>query len=225
LSNQNLYAVIWDVDGTLVDTGELHFNAWVQLAQDLKMPFTRDDFTATFGRRNPEIIGSLFPGHTPEEIAQLGEQKELYYRAEARHGIDLLPGVRELLDGLKAAGYKQALGSSAPHKNLEMITEITGSLPYFQAIVGMEDTKQGKPDPEVFLVAAQRMGVPPQNCLVMEDAVAGIEAATAGGMKSIAITFVGHHSEDSLRAAGANLVVPSLEGITIETINRLLSQS
>ena len=126
---------------------------------------------------------------------------------------------------MKAAGYKQALGSSAPHKNLEMITEITGSLPYFQAIVGMEDTKQGKPDPEVFLVAAQRMGVPPQNCLVMEDAVAGIEAATAGGMKSIAITFVGHHSEDSLRAAGANLVVPSLEGITIETINRLLSQS
>jgi beta-phosphoglucomutase len=184
--------------------------------------FTQADFTATFGRRNPEIIGSLFPGHTLEETAKLGEQKEVYYRSEAQHGVSLLPGVAELLEELNSLGFKQALGSSAPHKNLELITRITDSLKYFSAIVGSEDTTRGKPDPQVFLVAAERLGISPANCLVVEDAVAGIEAATAGGMKSIAVTFVGHHSEDKLKAAGANLVVPSMEKVSTADILRIL---
>src|SRR5438132_4051000 len=102
----NIRAVLWDVDGTLVDTAELHFQAWCALARQLTKPFTRADFTGTFGWRNPEIIPKLFGTHYSEdEIAALGNRKEDLYRAKAKNGVDLLPGVRGLLEGLRAAGF------------------------------------------------------------------------------------------------------------------------
>jgi len=217
-------AVIWDVDGTLVDTAELHFRAWCVLARELGKPFTRADFAATFGRRNPEIIHQLFGTHYDEaELAELGDRKEEYYKAEARRGVELLPGVRVLLEGLHAAGFLQAIGSSAPRGNLDLILSLTRTTQFFQAVVSMEDTQRGKPDPQVFLVAAQRLGVPPPRCLVMEDAVAGVQAAKAGGMKCIAVAFVGHHPEDSLRRAGADRVVKTLEGVSVQTVRELLT--
>src|SRR3954469_10694039 len=98
-------AVIWDVDGTLVDTAEMHFQAWFELCRELGRPFTRADFAATFGRRNPEIFHILFDKRFNDaEMNQLGERKEDLYRSAARNGVDLLPGVRPLLEGLKAAG-------------------------------------------------------------------------------------------------------------------------
>jgi beta-phosphoglucomutase len=217
------HGVIWDMDGTLVDTAELHFAAWVALAGDLGKPFTRDDFTATFGRRNPEIIRKVFdPNASDADVAQLGDRKEDLYKAQARKGVDLLPGVRRLLEDLHAAGFKQAIGSSAPRGNLDLIFELTHIAPYLDAIVSMEDTQRGKPDPQVFLVAAAKMGVAPARCLVIEDAMAGVEAAKAGGMKAIGVTFVGHHPAERLRAAGADLVVPTLEAVTVETVRQLL---
>jgi beta-phosphoglucomutase len=212
------------VDGTLVDTAELHFRAWCVLARELGKPFTRADFAATFGRRNPEIIHQLFGTHYDEaELAELGDRKEEYYKAEARRGVELLPGVRVLLEGLHAAGFLQAIGSSAPRGNLDLILSLTRTTPFFQAVVSMEDTQRGKPDPQVFLVAAERLAVPPPRCLVMEDAVAGVQAAKAGGMKCIAVTFVGHHPEDSLRRAGADRVVKTLEGVSVQMVRELLT--
>jgi beta-phosphoglucomutase len=200
--------VIWDVDGTLVDTAELHFAAWVKLAAEMGRPFSRDDFAATFGRRNPEIINFLFRREfTDADVALIGETKETYYRTEAEKGVKLLPGVGQLLDDLHALGVKQAVGSSAPRGNLDLILRITDSRRYFDAIVGMEDTTRGKPDPQVFLVAAEKLGVRPSRCVVLEDAVAGVEAAKAGGMKCVAVTFVGHHPAEKLKAAGADRLV------------------
>jgi beta-phosphoglucomutase len=119
-------AVIWDVDGTLVDTAELHFHAWAALAAELGQPFTRADFAATFGLRNPEIIPRLFGSqYAAQEIAELGERKENLYRQEAQKGVALLPGVRSLLEGLRSAGFLQAVGSSAPPGNLELILDLT----------------------------------------------------------------------------------------------------
>jgi beta-phosphoglucomutase len=216
-------AVIWDVDGTLVDTAELHFQAWEALARDLDRPFTRADFAATFGRRNPEILHQLFPGAFTEAVmADLADRKEELYRAAARRGVELLPGVRELLEGLHAAGFCQAVGSSAPRANLDLILSLTRTEPFFQAVVSSEDTQRGKPDPQVFLVAAERLRVPPARCVVMEDAVAGVQAAKAGGMKCVAVSFVGHHPEASLRAAGADLVVKTLEQVRVPAVRRLL---
>src|SRR5438309_11733792 len=106
-------AVIWDVDGTLVDTAEMHFHAWARLAHEMKYPFSRHDFAVTFGRRNPEIIRQLFhDDFTDAKVQEIGERKENYYRAEAEKGVQLLPGVRELLDGLRACGIRQAVGAS-----------------------------------------------------------------------------------------------------------------
>ncbi|MBY0524528.1 MAG: HAD family phosphatase [Gemmataceae bacterium] len=217
------FAVIWDMDGTLVDTAELHFRAWGKLACEIGRTFTRADFVATFGMRNPEIFRQLWGNHwTEAQIADMGDRKEILYRSEAENGVDLLPGVRKLLEDLHAAGFKQAIGSSAPRKNLDLITRLTRTEPLFGTVVSMEDTERGKPDPQVFLVAAQRLGAEPARCLVVEDAVAGVEAAKAGGMKCIAVRFVGHHSEDKLKAAGADLIVPSLVQVDVQTVKQLL---
>src|SRR5436190_1938288 len=107
--DRDALAVLWDMDGTLVDTAELHFAAWLRLMQELGRPFTRADFAATFGLRNPEIFAQLFgPGHlTEREVAALGDRKEEMYRAAAGQGVTLLPGVRALLEGLHAVGFRQ----------------------------------------------------------------------------------------------------------------------
>lgn len=215
-------AVIWDVDGTLVDTAELHFQAWLALAQSRGWPFSRADFAATFGRRNPEIIHQLFGKEfTPDDIASIGEEKEELYRNEAIRGVELLPGVENLLNIFRHSKIPQGVGSSAPRKNIEMILQSTQTSDYFAAMIGMEDTSHGKPHPEVFLNAAAKLNVAPEQCVVFEDAVAGVEAAKNGGMKCVAVTFVGHHPEEKLRAAGADLVVSSLEQVTLEQISQL----
>lgn len=222
MSHSADFAVIWDVDGTLVDTAELHFQAWIELARQLDKPFNRADFAATFGRRNPEIIHQLFGHHyTEPEVDDLGFRKEELYRAAARQGVALLPGVRELLEALQAAGIRQAIGSSAPRGNLDLILALTATERFFGAMVSMEDTQRGKPDPQVFQIAAERLGVRPAHCLVLEDAVAGVQAARAGGMKCIAVRFVGHHSAQALAQAGAQLVVPSLEQVSVDIIRRI----
>lgn len=221
------HAAIWDVDGTLVDTAELHFQAWLATAKEMNQPFSRADFIATFGRRNPEIIRQLFgQNFSNQEIDEIGSRKEELYRDAARHGVDLLPGVRPLLEVFHTVGFKQAVGSSAPRRNVDLILQITETEQFFEAIVGMEDTQRGKPDPQVFLVAAEKLGVRPENCVVLEDAVAGVEAAKAGGMKCIAVTFVGHHPEEKLKEAGADWVVRNLEEVRIRgLLGRLFSLS
>lgn len=219
--------VIWDMDGTLVDTAAHHLAAWQELAGQIGKPFTRDDFTATFGRRNPEILRQVFGRDlTDADVADLGERKEQLYRAAAeRDGVDPLPGVWSLLDSLHQAGFRQAIGSSAPRGNLDLILRLTGLGRFFAAVVSAEDCSRGKPDPQVFLVAASRLGVEPRRAVVFEDAVAGVQAARAGGMRCVGVTFVGHHPETSLIEAGADLVVRTLEAVTVETVRTLLTES
>jgi beta-phosphoglucomutase len=225
MTADNGLAAIWDMDGTLVDTAELHFEAWHAVCREVGRDFTRADFAATFGRRNPEIIQHLFGSRFDDgETARLGDHKEEMYRAVARKGVELLPGARALLEGLRDAGFRQAIGSSAPRENLDLILELTRSAHLFGAVVAMEDTQRGKPDPQVFQVAAQRLNVGPEKCVVFEDAVAGVQAAKAGGMRCVAVRFVAHHPEEALRRAGADLVVQTLEAVSPEVVKRMLSE-
>lgn len=222
MTERETWALLWDVDGTLVDTAELHFQAWCALAKEIGKPFTRADFAGTFGWRNPEIIPKLFGTHyTSTEVQQMGDRKEDLYRAEAEKGVFLLPGVPAILAAASEAGAKQAIGSSAPRRNIELILRITQTAPHFSAIVSMEDTTRGKPDPEVFLLAASKLGVAPERCIVFEDAPVGIQAAKAGGMRAIGVTFVGHHPAEKLHAAGADLIVPSWERVSTQDLLRL----
>jgi beta-phosphoglucomutase len=222
MPDPNGYAALWDVDGTLVDTAEQHFQAWAATARERGRPFNRDDFARTFGRRNPEILHILFGDAVEgQEALDLADRKEALYRDAAARGVDLLPGVRALLEDLDRAGFRQAVGSSATRANLDLILRLAGVARFFPAVIAAEDTQRGKPDPQVFLLAAERLGIPPERCVVLEDAVAGVQAAKAGGMKCIAVRFVGHHSEEALRTAGADLVVATLEQASAATVRRL----
>jgi beta-phosphoglucomutase len=224
MSEKHDKAAIWDVDGTLVDTAELHFQAWQAVCREKGREFTRSDFAATFGQRNPEIIRTLFGEQfTPQEIADLGDRKEVLYRDAAKNGVELLPGARQLVEDLHRARFAQAIGSSAPPANLELILRLTGIARFFEVIISSEDTQRGKPDPQVFLLAADRLGVASPHCVVFEDAVAGVQAARAGGMKCVAVRCVGHHSEESLRQAGADRIVETLEQLSADAIVDLLA--
>lgn len=217
-------AAVWDVDGTLLDSAEHHFRAWQTLAVEVGGAFTREQFTATFGRRNPEILREVFdPAMSEERVAELAGRKEDLYRAAVRaEGVQLLPGVAALLEGLADAGWRQAVGSSAPKANLDLLLGVTETLPYFAAIVSGDDVTRGKPDPQVFLTAAARLGVEPRRCVVFEDAVAGVQAAKAAGMKCVAVTTAGHHPAAALKAAGADVVVETLAEIDAAKVGLLL---
>jgi beta-phosphoglucomutase len=225
MKDANQYGVLWDMDGTLVDTAELHFAAWSAVAKESGLPFSRTDFSSTFGWRNPEILRHLYGNRfSDKEIADLGQRKEEQYRAAGRRqGVEPLPGVRPLVQSLRQSGFKQAIGSSAPRANLDLILELTKLASFFDALVSMEDTDRGKPDPQVFLLAAERVGVRPACCVVIEDAVVGVQAAKAGGMKCVAVDFVGHHGQAALRSVGADFVVKSLEEITTGHIRQLFA--
>jgi beta-phosphoglucomutase len=217
-------AIIWDVDGTLVDTAKQHFRAWTKLAAEIGRPFTRADFAATFGMRNPEIIRQVFePNADDARCRELGERKEELYRASVREeGVQLLPGVAALLAAIEAAGWPQAVGSSAPPANLDLLLGLSGTRKFFAAVVTGDDVRRGKPDPEVFLTAAVKLGADVERCVVFEDAVVGVEAARAGGMHCVAVMFVSHHPAEKLRAAGADLVVSSLEDVTLENVKAMV---
>lgn len=217
-------AILWDVDGTLVDTAEQHFRAWSRLAAEIGMQFTRADFAATFGMRNPEIIRQLFyPNADDARCRELGGRKEDLYRASVREeGTRLLPGAGTLLAAFAAEGWPQAVGTSAPPGNLELLLALTNTRRYFAAVVTGDDVTRGKPDPEVFLTAAAKLGAEPRQCVVFEDAPAGVEAAKAGGMTCVAVTFVGHHPAGRLRAAGADLVVAALDGVSVGQVAGLM---
>ncbi len=214
-----LLGALFDLDGVLVDSSQFHYESWVRLGEEVGFVMTPEFFRRTFGQRNDAIIKQLVPHATEEQIAQWGERKEALYREVARGRLQPLPGAVELLRGLKAAGFRCALASSTPRVNIAFAIEQLGLSDVFHAFVGAEDVTKGKPDPEVFLTAAQRIGVPPERCVVFEDAVAGVIAAKRAGMKCIAVTTT--NPREAL--SEADLVVDSLAEVTVEQVLALLA--
>ena len=210
-------AALWDVDGTLVDSSELHWLSWREALAAESFPITRGQFAATFGQRNDEILRGYFGAGLPDaEVARVAEAKETLYRGLVRtRGLELLPGVGAWLERLRRAGWLQAVASSAPRANLEAIAEALGVREYFSAVVSAEDVERGKPDPQVFLAAAGRLGVGPAACVVVEDAPAGTEAARRAGMRSIGVLS----SHTQLRA---DVVVRTLEELDEDAFEKLL---
>jgi beta-phosphoglucomutase len=203
--------VLWDMDGTLVDTAELHYEAWRATCRKRSRDLTLAEFFATFGRRNDEVIPLLFGEAAQDAVAAIGfEKEELYRAAVVEHGVELLRGAPEALARFAAAGRAQAIASSAPRANIEQILTQTRAGSYFGAMIGGEDVRRGKPDPEVFLTAAAALGLAAVDCLVLEDAPAGVQAAKAAGMRCIAVTFRSHHTAPDLLAAGADRVIADL---------------
>lgn len=203
-------AVIWDMDGVLVDSGELHYQSWLQTLTELAIPFDRDKFRATFGMNNYGILTMLL-GKPPEPgyLDMVSNRKEGLFREMIPGKLQLLPGALFWLKGLWEAQILQAIGSSAPRENIEAIVDELNIRQYFSALVSAY-SMPGKPNPAVFLEAARQLGVEPSDCIVVEDSVAGVNAACKGGMKCIAITTT--HPRSSLITA--DCVVDSLEQLT-----------
>jgi beta-phosphoglucomutase len=209
-------AVLWDMDGTLVDSEEYHWLSWRDTMQSEGITITHDQFLKTFGQRNDSILPQwLHAGATPESIVRIGDSKEELYRNLVHQGrIQPLPGVMDWVHRLREQGWRQAVASSAPRKNIEVVLEALGLTGFFDALVSAEDVTAGKPDPQVFQKGAERLEMPPSRCIVVEDAVPGVEAARRAGMRCIGV------SQKGLLSA-ANVVVRSLADLPVDAFEVL----
>ena len=216
----NDLAVIFDVDGVLTDSYMPHYRAWQRMFGEIGVEFTDEQFRRTFGRTNQDIFAELYPGEmTAERSRKLGDRKEAFYREIVAESFTPLPGAVELIDALSSAGFKLAVGSSGPPENIALTLEKLGRAASFAAAATGADVQRGKPDPQVFLIAAERLGVPPDKCAVIEDAPQGIEAANRAGMTSIAV--LGTTTRDKL--AHAKLIVESLNELSPQRIAELIN--
>jgi len=213
--------VIFDVDGVLVDSYAAHLRSWQTALRERGLDLPEADFQRTFGRTSREILRELFGDRVrDEDVPALDERKESLYRDDLARRFPAMDGAAELLGALVGAGFRLAAGSSAPPANVELTLDRLGQSRAFSAVVTGSDVTRGKPDPQVFLIAAQRLGLAPASCVVVEDAPPGVRAARAAGMASVGL--VGTADADALRAAGADVVVGSLRELTPGRIALLL---
>jgi beta-phosphoglucomutase family hydrolase len=210
-------AVLWDMDGTLVNSEELHWISWRNTMAKEGIVITREQFLSTFGQRNDSIVSTwLGSAATDEQIERIGQAKEELYRCLVRRaGIAPERGVVTWLHRLHEHGWQQAIASAAPRANIDVVLDALSVKHVFQGIVSAEDVHRGKPDPEVYLLAASRVGVPAEKCIVVEDAGAGIEGARRAGMRSVGVS---HKGKD----LHADVVVESLEQLEPDAFERLL---
>jgi len=215
---------VFDHDGVLVDSLEMHQHAWLELGRLQGLPITAAFIHETFGMTNPMIFRKLLGDSISiEDIQRFGDLKEECYRSAARGKVVLMHGVHEFLNALSAAGVLLAVGSSAPRPNVELTVSDCKLEGRFSAIAALEDIQRGKPDPEVFLLAADRAGVAPHRAVVFEDAPVGIRAAKAAGMRAVGVTT--SHPAPILYDAGADDVVDSLHNYDVPALVALLSAS
>ena len=220
LAPQALQAVIWDLDGVIVDSSEQHRQSWQLLAAETDVSFTDEDFWSSFGRNNAAIIPLYWGAQlTPAQIDDLANRKEVYFRDILRRdGLKALPGALELMQEAKDAGLRQSLASSTPVENITVVSELLGLDRWLDAFVSGDRLPRGKPAPDVFLLAAETLGVTSARCVVIEDAPAGVAAAKAAGMRCLAVTT--SHPAEALVAA--DRIVASLATIHVADLQALM---
>jgi HAD superfamily hydrolase (TIGR01509 family) len=217
IANNSARAVLWDVDGTLVDSAEYHWLTWREALAREHYALTRAQFESTFGQRNDTILRGYFGADFPTtEIERIAETKETLYRELIRtRGIEPLPGVRDWLARLQADGWRQCIASSAPRLNVEAIMSALGIEEYFQAFASAEEVARGKPHPDIFLAAARKVNVNPSRAVVVEDAPAGLEGARRAGCHTVGVLSTHATLE-------ADIVVKTLAELHLDTFDRLV---
>ena len=202
------------MDGVLVDSNAHHRGAWRALLDELGVAPAQSEFwRLTIGRPSTEAVPLLL-GRAMDapEARRLADRKLEHYRRLARHGLPAVRGVARFIDELASQGVPCAVATSATRFDTDRLLGRLGLLDRFAAVVSAEDVRQGKPDPEVYLLAARAIRIEPSDCLVFEDAIVGVQAARRAGMRVIGVTTA--HRETELRAAGAERVVEDFEGVT-----------
>lgn len=215
------FAVIFDMDGVIVDNNWAHKEAIQRFFSDHGVDLTDREFRErVFGRTNREWIRETFDQELPQDqIQRMIREKEALYREIYQPHIALLGGLRKLLESLEKVEVPLALATSAPMSNVEFILgegDIDG---YFQVILTDADVTEGKPHPEIYLKTADALGTPPEQCIVIEDSLAGVEAGKAAGASVIAVTTT--HSREEL--SHANLVVEDFRELAIPVLRGLIN--
>ncbi len=214
-------AVIFDMDGVLADTYAPHFVSWQRLYEGLGIPYGESDFAADFGRTSRDILRRMLGAElTDDQIREFDGAKESHFRDIIRETPASADGAQELIDSLLADGFAIAVGSSGPPENVWLMLEQLERAKRFGAVVTGTDVTRGKPDPQVFQLAAERLERSLSECVVVEDALHGVEAAHNAGMKCIAVA--GTLTVEQLRPA--DRVVTSLRQIGPALIRELLSR-
>jgi beta-phosphoglucomutase family hydrolase len=210
------WGAIFDWDGVVIDSSQHHEESWERLAREEGRLLPEGHFKRGFGMKNEVIIPELL-GWTSEldAVRRLSLRKEALYREVTREiGLKALPGVETWLRRLEAAGIPCAVGSSTHRENIALALELIGLAGYFRAVVSSEDVSHGKPDPEVFLKAAEKLGIEPARCVVFEDAHVGIAAARNAGMRVVAVASTHPIAELS----EADMAVERLDELSVETL-------
>jgi beta-phosphoglucomutase family hydrolase len=222
MPSSSALGALFDWDGVVIDSAQQHERSWQLLARETGRSLPEYFFKRSFGMKNEAILpGILGWTEDPAEIRTFSLRKEELYREILKEdGIEPLPGVRAFLETLKAAGVPCAIGSSTHRLNIDTCLERFGFTGFFTGIISAENVGKGKPDPDVFLKAAQLLGVPPERCVVFEDAPVGIEAGLRGGMKVVGVS--GTHPDETL--AGAHRIVKRLDTLTIDDLKSLWTQ-
>lgn len=216
------FAVLFDMDGVLIDNTNFHINAWLQFSQHHDRPITKEQYLENInGRVSADAMAYMF-GRTvsPDELVEFTEEKEGIYRE--LYGPHLRPttGLIPFLDALKVENVPLAVGTSAPVSNVLFTLDGLSIRSYFDAIVDSSMIRHGKPNPEIYLTAADRVSIDPARCVVFEDALAGIEAGRRAGMTVIALATT--HTHDELKNSGAALIVDDFTGLTVDVVRTLV---
>ena len=182
-------AVIFDMDGVLVDSYQPHFQSWQRLADENGLEMPERQFAETFGRTSREIIEQLWQSRSfnDHQILALDARKEALYRQIIEEDFPAMDGAEDLLLALDRAGFVLAVGSSGPPENVALALDKLGQRRLFGAVVTGADVTRGKPDPQVFTLAAKQLGIEPSQCAVIEDSPYGIAAANSAGMTSVGV--------------------------------------
>jgi beta-phosphoglucomutase len=220
-----LRAVLWDLDGTIVDTAPFHFQAWQSTLATLGVDYGYQQFYSDFGRTNPELLAELFPDACVQERQQIADRKESAFRQAMRNQLAPLPGVAHWLGRLHAAGVKQVICSSAPMANIVAVLDQLALGDYFCSMISGTHLPKGKPDPAIFLKGAAVTGAAAGDCIVIEDSVHGVEAARRAAMPCIAVGQLAAQPERLAAVPGfapaSCLAVGHLEQLAWPDLDRL----
>lgn len=209
---------IFDMDGVLIDSGAHHRSAWQALLEELEVtPEEPEYWRLTIGRPAEEAVPLLLGRPvTPGEARHLALRKRELYASFASHGTQAVTGIPAFVSSLTREGIPRAVGTSASRWDVETLLAHLGLRRHFEVIVTAEDVRLGKPDPEVYLEAARRLGAPPAACLVFEDSLVGVEAARRAGMRAVGVTTA--HTAEELRAVGAEIAIRDFQGLDWKTL-------
>lgn len=215
-------AVIFDMDGVILDNSREHLESFKRLGKEEGREFTEEDVLSVFGQRNDEMLEALLGRQLKSaEVKRIAFRKEELYRqiVGPRLRERMVPGLVDLVEGLHSAGMSMALATSGPIENVDLVLDGLQIRRFFDSVITGADVREGKPDPEVFLLSAERLGVSPVSCVVFEDTPSGVEAALRAGSRCIALATT--HSQDELGQLNPDQVIQDFTQISVSEIQAL----